>query len=79
MRKILCNKLHAIHLQSQQFNGELAQLARALAWHARGHRFESGILHHSSRFKRDFFVLSQKNYLTDIHILLFTFLYFSKP
>lgn len=25
--------------------GELAQLARALAWHARGHRFESGILH----------------------------------
>ena len=29
-----------------QFNfGELAQLARALAWHARGHRFDSGILH----------------------------------
>ncbi len=27
------------------FFGELAQLARALAWHARGHRFESGILH----------------------------------
>ena len=26
-------------------SGELAQLARALAWHARGHRFESGILH----------------------------------
>jgi len=26
-------------------NGELAQLARALAWHARGHRFDSGILH----------------------------------
>ena len=25
--------------------GELAQLARALAWHARGHRFEPGILH----------------------------------
>ncbi len=25
--------------------GGLAQLARALAWHARGHRFESGILH----------------------------------
>jgi hypothetical protein len=25
--------------------GELAQLARALAWHARGHRFDSGILH----------------------------------
>ncbi len=25
--------------------GGLAQLARALAWHARGHRFESDILH----------------------------------
>ena len=25
--------------------GELAQLARALAWHARGHRFDSDILH----------------------------------
>ena len=25
--------------------GELAQLARALAWHARGHRFDPGILH----------------------------------
>ena len=25
--------------------GGLAQLARALAWHARGHRFDSGILH----------------------------------
>ena len=26
-------------------NGGLAQLARALAWHARGHRFEPDILH----------------------------------
>ena len=26
-------------------NGELAQLARALAWHARGHEFDSRILH----------------------------------
>ncbi len=25
--------------------GGLAQLARALAWQARGHRFDSGILH----------------------------------
>ena len=25
--------------------GELAQLARALAWHARGHEFDSRILH----------------------------------
>ena len=28
--------------------GGLAQLARALAWHARGHRFESDILHVAS-------------------------------
>ncbi len=27
-------------------NGELAQLARALRWQRRGHRFEPGILHH---------------------------------
>jgi hypothetical protein len=27
--------------------GELAQLARALAWHARGRRFDPDILHHS--------------------------------
>ena len=26
-------------------SGGLAQLARALAWHARGHRFDSDILH----------------------------------
>ena len=28
-------------------NGGLAQLARALAWHARGHRFDPDILHQS--------------------------------
>ena len=31
--------------------GGLAQLARALAWHARGHRFDSGNLHKPIRFK----------------------------
>jgi putative endonuclease len=31
--------------------GELAQLARALAWHARGHRFDSGILHALKPFR----------------------------
>ena len=31
-----------LHLHSF---GELAQLARALAWHARGRRFDSDILH----------------------------------
>ena len=29
--------------------GGLAQLARALAWHARGHRFDSDILHQIQR------------------------------
>ena len=34
-------------LQGKQFlkHGGLAQLARALAWHARGHRFDPDILH----------------------------------
>ncbi len=35
----------SVPLHSQISHGELAQLARALAWHARGHRFDSGILH----------------------------------
>ena len=35
-----------MYLCARFCNGGLAQLARALAWHARGHRFESGILHH---------------------------------
>ena len=33
-------------------NGGLAQLARVLAWHARGQRFESVILHDSNYGKR---------------------------
>ena len=32
-------------VQTANKNGGLAQLARALALHARGHRFESDILH----------------------------------
>ena len=31
--------------------GGLAQLARALAWHARGHRFDSGNLHKEAVLK----------------------------
>ena len=37
---VSCNFAYVI------FAGGLAQLARALAWHARGHRFDSDILHH---------------------------------
>ena len=33
-----------VSLQPQK-QGALAQLARALAWHARGHRFDSVMLH----------------------------------
>ena len=50
---------------SQKQQGGLAQLARALAWHARGHEFESRILHQEttqkianpckSRIYRDFY------------------------
>ena len=45
-----------IYLSSQK-NGGLAHLARALAWQARGDRFESGILHKVSIY-RDFFIFS---------------------
>ena len=41
-------------------HGGLAQLARALAWHARGHRFEPDILHRkrkSSPFRAAFMVV----------------------
>lgn len=34
-----------IFVPSKKSIGELAHLARALAWQARGDRFESGILH----------------------------------
>ena len=37
--------LHAACLSSALCSGGLAQLARALAWHARGHRFDPDILH----------------------------------
>ena len=39
-----CFKLHYICRP-----GGLAQLARALAWHARGHRFDSDILHNKTK------------------------------
>ena len=36
-------------MPGNETHGGLAQLARALAWHARGHRFESDILHTASQ------------------------------
>ena len=52
-------KRRHLSLQPLYANGGLAQLARALAWHARGHRFESGILHkiRSDHLDRAFFVI----------------------
>ena len=38
--------------------GGLAQLARALAWHARGHQFDPGILHKEGCVIQPFFVCS---------------------
>lgn len=35
--------------------GELAQLARALAWHARGRRFDPDILHKKVAYAATFF------------------------
>jgi hypothetical protein len=45
-----CPKMHKVmakrlFLPRCKIKGALAQLARALAWHARGHRFDSGMLH----------------------------------
>ena len=36
---------HPRHPSAVKMKGGLAQLARALAWHARGHRFDPDILH----------------------------------
>ena len=47
MKNLFCQFKILLYLciRFQQENGVLAQLARALAWHARGHRFDSDILH----------------------------------
>ena len=41
------------------FYGGLAQLARALAWHARGHRFDPDILHDPLSEEEIFDILTQ--------------------
>ena len=41
-------------------NGGLAQLARALAWHVRGHRFDPDTLHNLILHLQDFFCLFLK-------------------
>ena len=47
-------KIQSPYFCNPIFDGGLAQLARAFAWHAKGHRFDSGNLHkkgHPERFR----------------------------
>ena len=57
--KYLQNGKKTVSLHRNSANGGLAQLARALAWHARGHRFESDILHKRVMQKHRSFLFSQ--------------------
>ena len=45
LEKIVFGYSTKINIFAALQNGGLAQLARALAWHARGHRFDPDILH----------------------------------
>ena len=47
-------------VQPETHEGGLAQLARALAWHARGHRFDPDILHFPSLGVVIFDILTHK-------------------
>ena len=49
--------------------GGLAQLARALAWHARGHRFDPDILHHPHAEEEIFDILTHKTVSKDFKLL----------
>jgi putative endonuclease len=54
LKKLFAGKLHSLIFATLQ--GGLAQLARAFAWHAKGHRFDSGNLHPKSGKCRAFFM-----------------------
>ena len=47
-------------------HGGLAQLARALAWHARGHRFDPDILHNPHNEEEIFDILTHKTVSKDL-------------
>ena len=47
--------LQSCQPQTDGFHGGLAQLARALAWHARGHQFDPDTLHKNPELKRSGF------------------------
>ena len=60
MQKIFCRvakRLYFCIRFREKQKGVLAQLARALAWHARGHRFDSDILHQEEGRKNDPFLI----------------------
>ena len=48
--------------------GGLAQLARALAWHARGHRFDPDILHYPHYEEEIFDILTHKTVSKDFKL-----------
>ena len=52
------------HLLPLNYGG-LAQLARALAWHARGHRFDPDILHNPHNEEEIFDILTHKTVSKD--------------
>ena len=60
--------LHAAYLSSALCSGGLAQLARALAWHARGHRFDPDILHPPHYGESFFDILRQKRHKIRISV-----------
>lgn len=51
------------------FHGELAQLARAFAWHAKGHGFDSHILHIRVSVMADTFFIFFRSFVS---LLLFS-------
>ena len=53
---------------SETHHGGLAQLARALAWHARGHRFDPDILHVCSLEHEIFDILTHKTVSKDFKL-----------
>ena len=51
---------YQLHINNYTLNitGGLAQLARALAWHARGHRFDPDILHAKGKVSMKFYLFT---------------------
>ena len=61
--------LQSCQPQTDGFHGGLAQLARALAWHARGRRFDPDTLHKKSCYLQDFFIIIEMHRIPDAFLL----------